>query len=216
MRGKKVFWIIGGGVLAIILAAIGAWVYVTQNVETPDYKAIVTDGNFQIRDYPALIVAEVRRTGNRSAAVSDAFKPLADYIFARQRSGDSISMTAPVTQEPSEKIAMTAPVTQTQKAGEWVVRFIMPAKYTMDQLPAPASDDITLKKIPSQRRAAVRFSGSWDDKLFQQKTEELQKWLARRGIQPVGPPTYAYYNDPFTPSFLRRNEVLLDLPSDAS
>ncbi|RIA55154.1 SOUL family heme-binding protein [Dichotomicrobium thermohalophilum] len=215
MSGKRVLWIIGGAIVAVIVVAIGAWIIVTQNIETPDYESVVQDGSFEIRDYPEMIVAEVRRTGTRDKAVREAFEPLADYIFARERGGDSISMTAPVTQEPTDKIAMTAPVTQTQREGEWVVRFIMPAKYSMDELPAPGSD-VTLERIPPERRAAIRFSGSWDTELFSRKTEELRKWLAERGVEPTGPPTYAYYNDPFTPGFLRRNEVLFDIPPDAS
>jgi hypothetical protein len=216
MRGKKVFWIIGGGVLAVILVAIGAWVYVTQNVETPDYQRVAEDGSIEIRDYPELVVAQVRRSGERGEAIRDAFNPLADYIFARDRSGDGIAMTAPVTQQPDEKIAMTAPVTQTPESGEWVVRFIMPAKYKRDELPPPGGDDVTIETVPATRQAAIRFSGSWDTELFQRKTEELRGWLEQRGIEPAGPPTYAYYNDPFTPSFLRRNEVLIEIPPDAS
>ncbi len=215
MGGKKVFWIIGGGIAAVIVVAIGAWIIVTQNIETPDYETVVEDGAFEIRDYPEIIVAQVERTGTRDKAVREAFDPLANYIFARERGGDSISMTAPVTQEPAEKIAMTAPVTQTQQEGEWVVRFIMPSKYTMEDLPKPGGD-VTLEKIAPERRAAIRFSGSWDTQLFNRKTEELRAWLSERGIEPTGPPTYAYYNDPFTPSFLRRNEVMFDIPADAS
>ncbi len=215
MSGRKVFWIIGGAILAIVVVAIGAWIIVTRNIETPDYKTVLQDGNIEIRDYPAMIAAEVRRSGSRDKAIREAFDPLANYIFARERGGDSISMTAPVTQEPAEKIAMTAPVTQVQQEGEWVVRFIMPAKYTMDELPEPGGD-VTLEKIPAERRAAIRFSGSWDTELFSRKTDKLLDWLSQRGIEPTGPPTYAYYNDPFTPSFLRRNEVMVEIPADAS
>ena len=215
MGGKKVFWIIGGGILAVIVVAIGAWIIVTQNIETPDYATVVRDNNFEIRDYPEMIVAQVRRTGTRDTSIRKAFDPLADYIFARERGGDTISMTAPVTQERSEKIAMTAPVTQTQQEGEWVVRFIMPSKYTIEELPKPGGD-VMLDRIPPERRAAIRFSGSWDTALFDRKTQELRAWLSERGIEPTGPPTYAYYNDPFTPSFLRRNEVIFDIPPGAS
>jgi len=215
MSVKKVFWIIGGGVLAVLVVAIGAWIIVTRNIETPNYQTVVKDGAVEIRDYPEFIVAQVRRTGSRDNAIREAFDPLADYIFARERGGDSISMTAPVTQEPAEKISMTAPVTQTQQDGEWVVRFIMPAKYTMADLPAPAGD-VTLEQIPAERRAAIRFSGGWDTALFSRKTQELRAWLSARGIEPTGPPVYAYYNDPFTPGFLRRNEVLFNVPADAS
>jgi len=211
-----VLWIIGGVILGGIIVSVGAWYIVTQNVETPDYTVVASDGSIEIRDYPPLVVAQVRRDGDRGTAVNKGFGPLSDYIFAKDRAGDSISMTAPVTQQPGEEIAMTAPVTQTPKGGEWVIRFIMPAKYQLEDLPKSASGDVTLTRIPAERRAAIRFSGSWDDELFARKTEELRNWLAGRGVEPLGPPTYAYYNDPFTPGFLRRNEVMFAIPPDGS
>jgi DNA gyrase inhibitor GyrI len=212
---RKVVWIIGGLVALLVIAA-AAWIIVARNVETPEYAVFLKDGDIEIRDYPPLVVAEVRRKGDRGEAANKAFRPLADYIFAKDRAGDTISMTAPVTQQPAEKIAMTAPVTQTPDSGEWVVRFIMPSEYSLEELPKPASEDVTLTRVPAERRAAIRFSGSWDDDLFARKTKELRAWLDKRGIEPLGPPTFAYYNDPFTPGFLRRNEVMFDIPPDGS
>jgi DNA gyrase inhibitor GyrI len=212
---KKVLWILGGLVALLAVAAV-AWIIVARNVETPEYALVAEDGEIEIRDYPPLVVAQVRRSGSRGEAANKGFGPLADYIFAKDRAGDSISMTAPVTQQATKKIAMTAPVTQTPDSGEWVVRFIMPAEFDLENLPQPGSDDVTLTRVPAERRAVIRFSGSWDDDLFARKTEELRKWLAAREIEPLGPPTYAYYNDPFTPGFLRRNEVMFDIPADSS
>ena len=107
---------------------------------------------------------------------------------------------------------MTAPVTQTPKAGDaWTIRFIMPSKYTIETLPEPQNADIRLVEIPAKLRAAVRFSGVATNDLIAGKQAELQAWMKAQGIQPIGPPTYAYYNDPFTPGFLRRNEVMFDV-----
>jgi hypothetical protein len=39
--------------------------------------------------------------------------------------------------------------------------------------------------------------------------------MAARALSPLGPPTYAYYNDPFTPGFLRRNEIQLPVKRSA-
>jgi len=212
---KKVVWILGAVVALLVVAAV-AWIIVARNVETPEYAVVVEDGDIEIRDYPPLVAAQVRRVGDRGTAANKGFGPLADYIFAKDRAGESISMTAPVTQQPTEKIAMTAPVTQTPDSGEWVIRFIMPSEYKLEDLPKPAGEDVTLTRIPADRRAAIRFNGSWDDALFARKTKELREWLDKRGVEPLGPPTYAYYNDPFTPGFLRRNEVMFDIPPDGS
>jgi len=85
-------------------------------VEQPKYSTVLADGAIEARDYPALVVAEVTRRGNRGSAVRAGFSPLMGYIFAPNRPGDSVSMTAPVTQtqtpQADQKIAMTSLVTQ--------------------------------------------------------------------------------------------------------
>lgn len=88
-------------------------------VEEPAYRSVATEGAFEIRDYPALIVAEVSVTGEQKEAARKGFRLLAAYIFGGNRRKQSIAMTAPVTQETAgETIAMTAPVTKTRTAEE--------------------------------------------------------------------------------------------------
>jgi hypothetical protein len=207
---------------ALAVLAVGAmlvFVYVVQNVEQPDYASVLLDGDFEVRDYPALVVAEVRRSGGREQGLREGFGPLARYIFARERDGEPIAMTAPVQQQAvaaDDKIAMTAPVTQSPDGADtWVVRFIMPSALQLDALPAPGNAAVRLRELPARRMVAVRFSGRTDDALIAEQEQRLRAWMAARDLSPIGPPTYAYYNDPFTPGFLRRNEVLLPVKQDA-
>ena len=211
----------------LTLLAIGGmlvFVYVIQNVEQPAYTLVEQDREFELRDYPALVVAEVQREGNRQQGLSAGFGPLARYIFAKERANDGevasgrIAMTAPVVQQalaPDARIAMTTPVTQRRANGDaWAIRFIMPAQYRLAELPPPAGDDVRLSEIPARRVAAVRFSGRTTDALIAEREQALRQWMANRGLQPAAEPTYAYYNDPFTPGFLRRNEVLIDIAAN--
>jgi hypothetical protein len=206
--------LIGLGILGgLAVLAVGAWIYVVSTVEQPKYALVTQDGAIELRDYPALVVAEVTRRGDRNSAVRAGFGPLAGYIFAKNRAGESVSMTAPVTQQ-RETIAMTAPVRQTQTGSAeqtWLVRFVMPAKYTLETLPKAGNDDVRLLQVPSTRRAAIRFSGVATDGLIATHEALLREWLAARRITILGAPTYAYYNDPFTPGPLRRNEVIFDI-----
>ena len=97
-------------------------------VEEPAFRTVLREGAFELRDYPALVVAEVTVDGDQKAAANQGFRLLAGYIFGGNKPRQSIAMTAPVAQTPArEKIAMTAPVTQTQTANQWVVRFTMPS-----------------------------------------------------------------------------------------
>jgi hypothetical protein len=216
-RLGRTMMIVAGVVLAVALLGPAAWIFVMNRVEQPAYALVTREGEIEIRDYPALVVAEVTRQGDRNSAVRAGFGPLAAYIFAKDRAGETVSMTAPVTQA-RERIAMTAPVTQTPAgpaAGgavdSWRVRFIMPARYTLDTLPRAGNEDVRLLEVPAQRRAAIRFSGVATDASIAENEATLRAWLSARNLAIAGEPTYAYYNDPFTPGPLRRNEVLFDL-----
>ena len=187
-------------ILGLLVGALGIvlfWFVQTRNVEIARYALVESDGSMEIRDYPALTVAEVTRTGTRDQAVRSGFGPLARYIFARERQG--------------EKIAMTAPVTQVSDGNSWTIQFIMPSGYSLQNLPRPTGTDVRLREIPPARRAAIRFSGWGSDGLFREKDAALREWLQGKGVEVTGTPVFAYYNDPFTPGFLRRNEILYDL-----
>ena len=187
-------------VLGLATALIGLvlfWYVQVQNVEIGRYTVIEADGDIEVRQYPAVVVAEITQTGSRDQAVRSGFGPLARYIFAKEREG--------------EKIAMTAPVTQKAVASAWTIQFVMPSGYDLERLPKPTDPHVRLRQLPPTRRAAIRFSGWWTDDLFRLKDAALIGWMAKKGLTPVGTPTFAYYNDPFTPGFLRRNEILYDL-----
>ncbi len=206
---------VAGFAVALAVVAYGVWVYSIDNVEQASYQVVVSDSDFEIRDYAPSVMAEVTTKGDRKSAVSSGFRPLAEYIFAKERTGDKIAMTAPVTQS-RETIAMTAPVTQSkssEKTGDktWTVRFVMPAKHGLDTLPKPATADVRLTGVPATRRAAVRFSGVATDDVIAQQEARLREWIGKRDLKAAGPTTYAYYNAPFTPGPFRRNEVWMEL-----
>jgi len=211
----KLLLILLGSALLLGLIAMLVFVYVIQNVETPKYQIVVQDGDFELRDYPPQVVAEVSGSGSRQQTLSNGFGPLARYIFAKERGGERIAMTAPVQQRAvtdDAKIAMTAPVTQSlTDDGDWRVQFIMPAEYSLADLPPPGNAQVRLDQIPARRLAAVRFSGRTNDQALAEQQQRLNDWMLARNLKPRGEPIYAYYNDPFTPGPLRRNEVLFEV-----
>jgi hypothetical protein len=184
------------GTLVIgLVAAVGVYIYSRATIETPAYVVERQEARFEVRLYPELTLAQLTtEPESRRAAVQSAFNPLARYIFARDRSGD--------------KIAMTAPVVQTPQGGAWVVSFIMPAGMNVQNLPSP-SGDVRLVTEPARRMAVLRFSGSWTDARFDAAAERLLDWTDAQGLIVSGPPEFGYYDDPFTPAFLRRNEVMV-------
>jgi len=119
-------------------------------------------------------------------------------------------MTDPVNQEArSEKIAMTAPVNQQRSGEKWVVSFLMPSKYTMQTLPQPLDSTVILREVPARKMAAVRYSGTWSRKRYEERRARLEEFVSGKGWRIQGEPVFARYDPPFQLPFLRRNEVLI-------
>lgn len=184
-------------------------------IEEAPYSVVTESGGFEIRDYKAHILAETKVDGTLEDAGNKAFRRLFNYISGANRSRSSITMTAPVSQEPSgEKIAMTAPVSQQQSAGKWAVSFMMPAGYALESLPIPDDSRINLRQVPAHRVAAVKYSGFWSEKRFLRYKQELENWIKVNNLKIIGEPVWARYNPPFTPWFLRRNEILIPIDAE--
>ena len=196
---------IPGWLAALLLCLPGA----ALAVEEPDYELLRQDGDFELRAYGATLVAETVVSGEFEDAGSRAFRALFKYIDGNNQAREEIAMTAPVSQARSEKIAMTAPVSQRAAGEQWVVSFMMPSEYTMDTLPEPLDGRIVMRELPPYRAAVIRYSGFWSEKNYREHLEALQGWVAESGLKPRGEPVWARYNAPFTPWFLRRNEILI-------
>ena len=106
---------------------------------------------------------------------------------------------------------MTAPVAQQAAGGRWAVSFMMPAAYSLETLPQPSDSLVVLRQLPARRVAAVRYSGTWSEKSFLRHKTELESWVAQRGLRPAGDVVWARYNPPFSPWFVRRNEILVEV-----
>ncbi len=192
---KAARWIAAGTALAIVGAAA---VYAQfRQTEEPEFALVRADADFELRDYPALVVAEVSNSGSRERASGASFRRLAAYIFAQDRpaGGDKIAMTAPVLQDETQP-------------GEWRMRFVMPGKYTLETLP-PAPADITLTQMPARRMAAIRFSGNGGASDLALMEARLRDWMMAQGLMPAGAAEFAFYDAPMVPGPLRRNEVLI-------
>ena len=196
-------------IIAVILLSFiaGGCAMTTDEVK---YNVVIKAKNFELRDYPAHVVAETVVDGTLEDAGNKAFGKLFDYISGKNRSQNKIAMTAPVSQESaSEKIAMTAPVGQQRAEAGWVVSFTMPISYTLKTLPAPENPEVKLRQVPARRMASVRYSGAWSESRYLRYRKELELWIEKNAFRIVGEPVWARYNSPFAVWFLRRNEILI-------
>ena len=182
--------------------------------EEAPYKVLKTDEPFELREYPPQVLAEIIVDGNLEGAGNKAFRRLFRYISGDNTSRSKIAMTAPVSQEQKgEKISMTAPVSQQQVQGKWAVSFMMPASYTLETLPIPDDQSITLRQVAARRVAVVRYSGFWSEEKYLLHKAKLEGWIRENRFVVMGEPVWARYNPPFTPWFMRRNEIMIPLAS---
>ena len=201
--------------LALLVLTVAALLFggPAMAIEQPKYAVTLKDGDYEVRRYEPYIVAEVDVTGDQGQAVQQGFRKLAGYIFGGNAGSRKIAMTAPVAQRPAgEKIAMTSPVTQSPKGkGRWTVQFMMPPSYTLQSLPKPNDPDIRFRVESGREMAVLHFSGVARDQNYRERSEDLRKWAASKGIAVKGDAVLAQYDPPWTLWFMRRNEVLFEI-----
>jgi SOUL heme-binding protein len=187
-------------VLAFVGSVIGA-----SGVEEAPYQVLSRDGDFEIRDYPALTVAETTVQADRNSAGSVGFRLLAGYIFGANAKKQSIAMTAPVIEAPAERYSAAG------QSGDWVIRFVMPQGFSLADLPKPDAEKVVLREESATRLAVLKFSGLASDGSVAKKTSELAAAMKARNLAPNGYPIIAQYDPPWTLPFLRRNEIMIPI-----
>ncbi|UFZ04135.1 heme-binding protein [Bradyrhizobium ontarionense] len=197
-------WLAGIVVLVLAGAAIAAGPIMSR-VEHPRYEVVSRDGEFEVRAYAPMIIAEADVHGARKPAIEEGFRIIAGYIFGANQGRMKIAMTAPVQQQASAA-STTHDMTSSDR---WTVSFVMPASWSLDILPPPADARIKLTALPAQRLVAITFAGSTSDGIIAEKTRELRDYVQRKGLTVTGTPLLAFYNPPWTLPMLRRNEVML-------
>jgi len=122
-------------------------------------------------------------------------------------------MTVPVSvarqgeERHGERLPMTTPVTLGHSSGGYVMRFQLPKHRTLSSLPRPNDSRVRLRQVPSERVAALRFSGSYSGEHIAAKERELLERVKAAGFAPTGEPVFAGYDPPTALPFLRRVEV---------
>lgn len=180
-------------------------------IEEAKYSVLRKEQALELRQYDAHVVAETVVDSDFSDAGNKAFRRLFNYISGENEARQKVAMTAPVSQAESEKIAMTTPVGQQKTGNNWSVSFMMPASYKIDSLPKPKDSRVLLRQVPARYMAAIKYSGFWTEKNYLSHKNTLDAWIIQQRFKVTGEPVWARYNAPFTPWFLRRNEILVPI-----
>lgn len=180
-----------------LIALWSIWGYFGSRVEQADYTVVKKMNDYEIRKYPTHIVAQATVPGSDGESMGDGFSTVAGYILGGNTK--------------KESIAMTAPVLATTECDSQIVSFGMPRSYTLETLPTPNDPRVKIVMIPAKKYAVMRFSWYRSDARIKRKQEQLLSALTRDGAAVGGSIAYAGYNPPWTPPWMRRNEVLIEL-----
>lgn len=199
--------------ILILLGLWSMWGLFSSRVEQASYDMVKKTKDYEIRKYPEHIVAQTSVKGSYEGALNQGFRNVAGYIFGGNVKKESISMTSPVTSQKdhSEKISMTAPVLQKKEGESHIISFVMPSSYTIESLPKPLNSKVKIVMVPEKKFAVIRFSWYRTEKRIKKIGDQLITALSRDGIEHKGNPVYAGYNAPWTPPWLVRNEVMIEL-----
>lgn len=207
--------------LGLLIAAMPLF---SQATEEPDYAVVQQLVGAEVRQYQPYVVAQVLVPGPADTAGNQAFPILAGYIFGKNKGAKKFAMTSPVTQAaaPAQpettapvKLEMTAPVTQAAAPGGFMVQFVLPKSVTLALAPEPLDARVQLREVPGSLVAVIRYSGFWSEGNYGDHLAKLRSALQAAHIAWTGQPTLSRYDPPFTPWFMRRNEIWLTVQPDS-
>jgi DNA gyrase inhibitor GyrI len=189
--------IIGSVILVLLAGLLFVGCQTSRSAyESAPYRVVRADGKFELRDYPALTVAETPMA-QRGSRADGSFMRLFGFI-----SGDN---------EVKEKIAMTTPVFMSGNGSNATMAFVLPVKMNLSDVPKPTDGAVRVRELPAGRFAVLRFSGGRNAGNEAEALTRLRDWLAQEKLSGTASPVYGYFDPPWTPGFMRRNEVMLQI-----
>lgn len=167
-----------------------------QQYEDAAYKTLQQEGRFELRQYEALSLVASPMDDPGVKSRDRSFMRLFGYISGENETKSKIAMTVPV---------FVGEAGQESKA----MSFVVPRQVAAEGVPAPTRKDVFRAEWSSGVYATYRFAGRPKDKKDAIALSKLTTWMEEQGLNASGEPRFAYYDPPWTPGPMRRNEVLI-------
>jgi len=194
-RSKRALAMAGALVAGLVAAGLAGCQATRAGYESAPYTVVRSDGKFELRDYPTLTVVETPMAVGSRDGEDGSFMRLFRFITGGN--------------DAKQKIVMTTPVLMSGGGTNATMAFVMPKKMSADAGPKPNAPEVSVAEIPGGEFAVLRYSGGRSAANQSDKLAQLRAWLARENLTSDGTLIYGYFDPPWTPAFLRRNEVML-------
>jgi len=183
--GVVLLGVVGFGFLAVKSSRAG--------YESAAYEVVEREGKLELRRYDDMPVAATAMKGGDGSAFNRLFR----FISGANESGEKIAMTTPVFMPATDEARTTE------------MQFVVPAGVAKEGTPRPDSGAVSVKTVRGGLFAALRFKGHRSSEKQREALAELRRLCREKGWAVTGNPVFAYYDPPWTPELMRRNEVLL-------
>ena len=176
------------------------WISIAMSLETPKYKLLEKESNFEIREYSQFIIAKTNVENDYELATSTGFRRIANYIFGGNNKNIQIPMTAPVIS--------TSPSILPES---YEVMFFMPSSYSINTLPKPNLDSVKIQNKNLEKVGVIKFGGWATKKKCFMYHQKLEKWLNMKSIKFDSIFMVAQYNSPWALPPFRKNEIFVKI-----
>ena len=191
-------------IVLLLVLFIAFQIYITlatNKTETQEYKVIQVEELFEVRYYPAAIMAKIKSSSKSYRDLGySGFGKLAKYIFGGNIENKKIAMTSPVDMDIGDSIS--------------TMGFIMPSNFKLDDLPKPNNADIIIETTEPEYVAVIKFGGFATTESINKHKVELENIVKNKGLSYYGNFRFLGYNPPYQ-LFGRRNEVIVSLNPDS-
>ncbi len=171
------------------------------SIETLEYKLILKEGIFEIRNYGDMIVATTKVQSDYKSSTSTGFRRIFNYIVGGNDKESKIAMTTPVISDcPSEGL------------NAYNVSFVMPKEYSIEDLPKANTSLVSIEQESLGDVAVITFGGWANESRSISYQKKLSLLLEKKSIKTQGGFMIARFNSPLALMF-RKNEVMVRIIS---
>ena len=172
------------------------------------YATLLSEGDYQIRLYEPLIIAQVASEGRYLPATRSGYRHLTEYVSGNNLTRQTVDVNQPIlVSNIKPKIELTTPYYEEFVDGRWLTSVAMPEQYTLATLPKPESGFITFETLPRMRVAVITFLGFRNEQLITRKADQLKNWIRNEKLTAVSAARSAIFDSPLTIPGLRRHEI---------